>query len=164
MYWAGSIAGAFGMMNLFARALGGIISDRWARTSGLPGRARWLFLAILGEGLMLLTFSQMQSLGLTIAMLLAVGLFIKMSNGAVYAVVPFMNRPALGSVAGIVGAGGNVGAMCAGFLFQTGLPWPSVFWILGLVVCSCAGLSLVSALQPAIAVEPVFPSAAAEPA
>jgi MFS transporter, NNP family, nitrate/nitrite transporter len=39
------------------------------------------------------------------------GLFIKMSNGATYVVVPFVNRKALGAVAGIVGAGGNVGCV-----------------------------------------------------
>lgn len=154
MYMAGTIAAGFGMMNLFARALGGIISDRWARTSGLSGRARWLFLTILGEGLLLLVFSQSQQLWLAIVMLLCVGLFIKMSNGAVYAIVPFINRPALGSVAGIVGAGGNVGAVCAGFLFKSNMSWPTVFWLLGLVVCSSAVLSLVAALQPREATDP----------
>src|SRR5262249_47613391 len=49
MYTAGTVAAGFGMMNLFARALGGIVSDRWARTSGLSGRARLLLLTILGE-------------------------------------------------------------------------------------------------------------------
>lgn len=167
IYWAGFIAGSFGMMNLFARALGGIISDRWARFGGLSGRARWLFIAILGEGLMLLAFSQMQQLWAAIAMLLAVGLFIKMSNGAVYAVVPFINRPALGSVAGLVGAGGNVGAVAAGFLFQSGVAWPTAFWVLGLVVCGCAVLSLATGLPVAsAAAEPVAPAleTAAEPA
>ncbi len=148
MYSAGSIAAAFGMMNLFARALGGIISDRWGAASGLSGRGRWLFLVILGEGLMLLVFSQVQVLWQAVVMLLAVGLFIKMSNGAVYAIVPFINRPALGSVAGLVGAGGNIGAVAAGFLFQSGIPWPTAFWILGLIVSSCAVLSLVGAVQP----------------
>lgn len=154
MYMAGTIAASFGMMNLFARALGGIISDRWAKTSGVSGRARWLFLTILGEGLLLLVFSQANQLWLAVVMLLCVGLFIKMSNGAVYAIVPFINRPALGSVAGIVGAGGNVGAVCAGFLFQSQMSWPTVFWLLGLVVCSTAVLSLVTAMNPAPAAEP----------
>lgn len=148
IYWAGAVAAAFGMMNLFARALGGIVSDRWAKTGGLTGRARLLFLTILGEGLMLLVFSQMQQLSLAVIALLTLGLFVKMSNGAVYAIVPFINRPALGSVAGIVGAGGNIGAVAAGFLFQSSLTWPTSFWLLGLIVCCTATLSLVTALQP----------------
>ena len=32
--------------------------------------------------------------------------------------MPFVNRKALGPVAGIVGAGGNAGAVAAGFLFR----------------------------------------------
>jgi len=83
-----------------------------------------------------------------------VGLFIKMSNGAVFAIVPFVNKSALGSIAGLVGAGGNIGAVCAGFLFQSGLAWPTAFWLLGLFVCSAAILSLVTALQPAPAADP----------
>ena len=50
--------------------------------------------------------------------MLITGLFIKMSNGATYSIVPFVNKRALGAVAGIVGAGGNVGAVLAGFLFR----------------------------------------------
>lgn len=168
MYMAGTIAASFGMMNLFARALGGIVSDRWAKFGGVSGRARWLFVTILGEGLMLLAFAMANQLWLAIAMLLLVGLFVKMSNGAVYAIVPFVNRPALGSVAGLVGAGGNVGAVCAGFLFQSKMSWPTVFWVLGLIVCSTAVLSLLTALNPAPATEapPVTtgPELAAEPA
>ncbi|MDB5335843.1 MAG: major facilitator superfamily 1 [Planctomycetaceae bacterium] len=141
LHIAGMAAGAFGMMNLFARALGGMVSDRFATRWGLSGRSRWLFLTVLGEGLALLIFSQMTNVGWAIAALLLVGLFVKMSNGAVYAVVPFVNAKALGSVAGIVGAGGNLGAVAAGFLFKSGIPWNTTFWILGLVVTACATLA-----------------------
>src|SRR3546814_11192295 len=41
-----------------------------------------------------------------------------MSCGATYALVPFVDRKALGGVAGIVGAGGSVGAVAAGFLMK----------------------------------------------
>lgn len=141
LHFAGMAAGAFGMMNLFARALGGIVSDRFATRWGLNGRSRWLFLTVLGEGLALLIFSQMTHVAWAISALLLVGLFVKMSNGAVYAVVPFVNVKALGSVAGIVGAGGNLGAVAAGFLFKSQIPWNTTFWILGLVVTACATLA-----------------------
>ncbi len=142
LYLAGMAAGAFGMMNLFARSLGGLVSDRFATRWGFSGRSRWLFLTILGEGLALLIFSQMGQVGWAIASLLLVGLFVKMSNGAVYAVVPFINAKALGSVAGIVGAGGNLGAVAAGFLFKSGIPWNTTFWMLGLFVTACASLAV----------------------
>ena len=35
---AGLVAGLFGLMNIFARTLGGFISDRFVRTGGLKGR------------------------------------------------------------------------------------------------------------------------------
>ena len=54
-----------------------------------------------------------------------------MSSGATYSVVPFINRKALGVVAGIVGAGGNAVAVAAGFLFKSALDWPSALLIIG---------------------------------
>jgi NNP family nitrate/nitrite transporter-like MFS transporter len=76
--------------------------------------------------------------------MLLTGLFVKMSNGATYAVVPFVNKRALGAVAGIVGAGGNVGAVLAGFLFKTeGLTWPQALLILGGLVATSATLAFV---------------------
>ncbi len=54
---AGMAAGSFGLLALFARAVGGIISDRVARTKGLGARTNLLFVLMLGEGLGLLWFS-----------------------------------------------------------------------------------------------------------
>jgi MFS transporter, NNP family, nitrate/nitrite transporter len=45
-------------------------------------------------------------------------LFTHMACGATYALVPFIDRKALGGVTGIIGAGGNVGAVLAGFLMK----------------------------------------------
>jgi len=41
-----------------------------------------------------------------------------MANGATYSLVPFVSPIAVGSVAGIVGAGGNIGAMLIAFMFK----------------------------------------------
>jgi NNP family nitrate/nitrite transporter-like MFS transporter len=131
---AGAVAASFGMMNLFARALGGIMSDRCHKTWGLKGRVRLLGLTIFGEGLALMLFSQMRWLPLAVGAMMLTGLFIKTSNGATYAVVPFVNRRALGAVAGIVGAGGNVGSVMAGFLFKGSMPWTQALLFLGALV------------------------------
>jgi NNP family nitrate/nitrite transporter-like MFS transporter len=88
-------------------------------------------------------FSRMAVLPFAIAAMLLTALFIKMSNGATYSVVPFINRKALGAVAGIVGAGGNVGAMFAGFLFKGSMPWTQALLCLGVTVCAASLLSLV---------------------
>ena len=140
---AGAVAGSFGMMNLFARALGGIASDHAYARWGLRGRVALLGGTLFCEGLALMLFSRMAVLPFAIAAMLLTGLFIKMSNGATYSVVPFVNRKALGAVAGIVGAGGNVGAMLAGFLFKGAMPWSQALLYLGAAVCATSLLSLL---------------------
>ena len=140
--WAGAAAMLYGLTNLFARTLGGAVSDRFGRKWGLAGRGHWLFLALFAEGLALMLFSQASSLALALPTLMLVSLCVQMSNGATYAVVPFINKTALGSVAGIVGAGGNVGAVAAGFLFKGALPWPTAFLVLGALVTLSSFLAL----------------------
>ncbi len=140
---AGFLAGLFGMMNIFARALGGMVSDRCGLRWGLRGRAALLG-GTLAWRLGLILFAQSRYLPLAVAAMLLTGLFLKMSNGATYAVVPFVNRRALGAVAGIVGAGGNVGAVLAGFLFKTeAITWPQALLYLGGAVLLSSTLVLL---------------------
>jgi len=115
---AGMAAGSFGLLALFARALGGIFSDRVARARGLDARTLLLFALMVGEGLGLLWFSTTRSATMAITAMIVFGLFTHMACGATYALVPFIDRKALGGVAGIIGAGGNVGAVAAGFLLK----------------------------------------------
>jgi NNP family nitrate/nitrite transporter-like MFS transporter len=147
---AGLVAGLFGLMNIFARTLGGFISDRFVEKFGLKGRVRWLFIALLIEGVALLFFSQMRVLALAIPSMILFSLFVQMSEGATYSIVPFINKKALGSVAGIVGAGGNMGAVCAGFLFRSeSLDYPQALMILGVMVTSFAFFSFLVRFSPA---------------
>ena len=138
---AGMAAGSFGLLALFARALGGIASDSVARRFGLGGRNWLLFALLLGEGLGLIGFSTIGSVAPAVAAMLAFGLFTHMSCGSIYALVPFIDRKALGGVAGIVGAGGNVGAVLAGFLFKWTTDLPQALFILGCSVIICAALT-----------------------
>lgn len=140
---AGFAAAAFGLMNLFARTLGGALGDRFGKHRGLRGRVMWLFIALLVEGMALMLFSQMTVLILAIPALILFSLFVQMSEGATFSVVPFINKKALGSVAGIVGAGGNAGAVAAGFLFKykSVLPWTTALFILGIIVTACSFLA-----------------------
>jgi NNP family nitrate/nitrite transporter-like MFS transporter len=145
---AGLFASAFGLMNIFARSLGGWLGDQCGNRWGLTGRVKWLFVALFCEGIALLFFSQATTLMVAIPLLVVFGLFVKMSNGATYAVVPFVNRGALGAVSGIVGAGGNAGAVLAGFLLKAeGLDWQTALFILGAIVTSCSFLTFAVKLR-----------------
>jgi NNP family nitrate/nitrite transporter-like MFS transporter len=115
---AGMAAASFGLLALFARALGGWLSDKAALRGNLDSRAALLFVLMLGEGLGLLWFAHAGSVALAVVAMLTFGLFTHMACGATYALVPFIDRKALGGVAGIIGAGGNVGAVAAGFLMK----------------------------------------------
>lgn len=131
---AGLVASLFGLMNIFARTLGGVFGDKAGIRWGLKGRVNWLFLTLFCEGLALVLFSKMTALPVAIGTLIFFSLFVQMAEGATYSVVPFINKKALGSVAGIVGAGGNFGAVTAGFLFKGGLSWSTALFILGIIV------------------------------
>lgn len=146
---AGSVASLFGLMNLFTRSLGGIFSDRINRRRGLKGRVRFLCACLCLAGLALIVFAHMSALTLAIPALLVFGLFVQMAGGATYAVVPYINKRALGAVAGIVGAGGNFGAVLAGFLFrrEAELYFQS-YRLLGILVVACAGLALAVRFSP----------------
>ena len=146
---AGLIAGLFGLMNLFARTLGGVFSDRIGLGFGLRGRTLFLGGVLLMEGIALAVFSQMAVLPAAILAMLVFSLFVQMSEGATYSVVPFINRRALGVVAGIVGAGGNAGAVVAGFLFRMeSLATEQALLYLGAVVTGMSVLVLLVRFSP----------------
>jgi len=141
---AGMCASVFGGMSIFARTLGGYVADRCGNTWGFSARVKWLFVVLFGEGLLLMVFSQTRVLSSAIPTLMLCGLFVHMAAGATFAVVPFVNRSALGSVAGIVGAGGNVGAVLSGLLFKSeSIAWPSAFLLMGSIVAVGAFFSLL---------------------
>jgi NNP family nitrate/nitrite transporter-like MFS transporter len=139
---AGLVAGSFGTMNLFARALGGIASDRCYKNWGLRGRVWLLAGTLFMEGLGLMLFSRMRVLALAIPAMLLTGLFIKMSNGGTYSIVPFLKKGTLGAGAGIVGAGGNIGSVLASLLFRGSMPWPQALFLLGTAVVLISTLTV----------------------
>ncbi len=162
---AGLIAGLFGLMNVFARTLGGAFSDFFAKKMGLRGRVMFLFVVLLGEGIMLIVFSQMAVLVLAVGAMIVFSLFVQMSEGATYGIVPFINRKALGAVAGIVGAGGNAGAVAAGFLFRSeNITMQQGLLYLGIMVAVASVATALVRFSPAVqdAEQKAFDAALAE--
>jgi NNP family nitrate/nitrite transporter-like MFS transporter len=135
---AGMAAGSFGLLALFARAVGGILSDKLAHSRGLDARTSLLFVLMLGEGAGLLWFASTQTATMAVTAMITFGLFTHMACGSTYALVPFVDRKALGGVAGIVGAGGNVGAVAAGFLLKAVGDVGHCFAILGICALGTA--------------------------
>ena len=101
----------------------------------------FLGVVLLLEGIALILFSQMSALFLAVGAMIVFSLFVQMSEGATYSVVPFINKRALGSVAGIVGAGGNAGAVAFGFLFRIeSLATHQALMFIGLAVIAASSL------------------------
>jgi len=151
---AGFWAGIFGFMNLFARALGGIVSDRAGRAYGMRGKGLLLAAMLLLEGIGLILFAQAGTLAMAIVAMLSFALFLKMSNGATYGIVPFINKKQMGTVSGIVGAGGNLGGMLFGFLFKSSsITYTEAFTYIGVSVIVVAVIILLTRFTRATADE-----------
>ncbi|MBP0905309.1 MFS transporter [Mariniflexile gromovii] len=116
---AGNIVLSFALMNIFARTLGGFFGDKFGKLKGLRGRVLFLAAILSLEGIMLITFSTTTSIVFGIMFLIMFSLTVQMAEGATFSVVPFINKKAIGSVSGIVGAGGNVGAFLAAMLLKS---------------------------------------------
>ncbi|VDI73182.1 MFS transporter, NNP family, nitrate/nitrite transporter [Mytilus galloprovincialis] len=139
---ASLIASLFGLMNLFARALGGSLSDALFKTLKLPGRLIAHQLCLAGEGVMLIIFSQMTSIPSAIATLTICSVFVQASEGTTFSLVPYVKKQRVGVIAGLVGAGGNTGAIIWNTIWVQLVDInPSMwFWILG--VCVICGSTL----------------------
>jgi NNP family nitrate/nitrite transporter-like MFS transporter len=145
---AGALAGIFGFMNIFARALGGIFSDKVGKRYGLKGKGLLLAGFLVLEGIGIILFAEAGSLGMAVACMLFFALFLKMANGGTYSIVPFINKEAIGSVAGIVGAGGNIGAMLVGFLFKSSnISYAAAFLYIGIGVFAIGLVVLLAHLK-----------------
>ena len=116
---AGNIVLSFALMNIFARTLGGFFGDKFGKLKGLRGRVLFLSFILTLQGIMLISFSSATSIVFGIVLLIFFSLTVQMAEGATFSVVPFINKKAIGSISGIVGAGGNVGAFLAAMLLKS---------------------------------------------
>jgi len=151
---AGFWAGVFGFMNLFARALGGVVSDKVGSKHGMKGKGFLLAAMLLLEGIGIILFANAGSFGLAIVCMLSFALFLKMANGATYGIVPFINEKNVGLVSGIVGAGGNMGGMLFGFLFKSkSITYVDAFTYIGITVMVVSAIVFVTRFKKGEAAE-----------
>ncbi len=104
---AALLAGIYPFINLIARPGGGWVSD-------LIGRKLTLMIVFAGitAGFVILGFvDQSWPVWLVVSITIFAGIFSKAGSGAVYAMVPLVQRRMTGQIAGMAGAFGNVGAV-----------------------------------------------------
>ena len=105
---AGVLASCYGLMNIFARSVGGLASDWASKRFGMRGRLWCLWLWQTIEGVMCIFMALAKDdLATTIAMMVLFSICVQASEGASYGIVPYITRRALGVASGFIGAGGN---------------------------------------------------------
>ena len=73
-------------------------------------------------------------------MLVFFSIFVQSAEGSTYGIVPYVDSTCTGAISGIVGAGGNIGAVCLGFVFQNVDKTQNAFIIMSGMVCFSAVL------------------------
>ena len=104
---AGLLASGFAFMNLVARPGGGWLSDKF-------GRKKTLSILICGLAVGYVVLSQIDSawlIPLAVIATMCCSFFVQAGEGAVFAMVPLIQRRMTGQIAGMTGAYGNVGAV-----------------------------------------------------
>jgi NNP family nitrate/nitrite transporter-like MFS transporter len=105
---AGLIASSFAVVNLFARPLGGLISDSLRnRKRVMLGYMLGIALGFAGMGFIDAAWPIWAAVAITVTC----SMFVQGAEGATFAVIPLINKRMTGQIAGMAGAFGNVGAV-----------------------------------------------------
>ncbi len=125
---AGLIASSFAFVNLFARPMGGLVSDRF-------GNRRFVMLCyMLGIAVGFALMGLMNSnwpLIIAVAVTIGCSFFVQGAEGATFGILPSIKRRLTGQISGMAGAYGNVGAVFYLFVFMYVTPSQFFFIIAG---------------------------------
>lgn len=79
-------------MNLFARGIGGFISDLFNSKYGMRGRVIWQGITLLLEGAAIIVFGFADSLPGAIIALIFVSMMVQSAEGSTFGIVPYVDR------------------------------------------------------------------------
>lgn len=130
---AGLVAGSFAFINLFARPLGGYLSDKMESRKktmliymlgislgfaamGFIGKYSGTFNEI-GTEIIVPTFDGVWWLVVSVLITMVCSMFVQGAEGATFAVIPSIKKELTGRIAGMAGAYGNVGAVVYLYIF-----------------------------------------------
>ena len=111
---AGMIAASFAFVNLFARPLGGWISDRFSSRKTIM--MVYMFGIAVGFALMGLMNSAWP-IAIATLVTVACSMFVQGAEGATFGIIPSIKRRLTGQISGMAGAYGNVGAVFYLFVY-----------------------------------------------
>ncbi len=140
---AALLAGIYPFINLVARPGGGWISDKFGRRKTLIV----IFSGIAASFLVLSLVDREWSIWLVVGITIVAGIFSKAGSGAVFAMVPLIQRRMTGQIAGMAGAYGNVGAVV--FLTVNSMvDYDAFFMIIGIVAAVVLALIIFFLEEP----------------
>jgi MFS transporter, NNP family, nitrate/nitrite transporter len=152
---AGAVAGSFAFMNLIARPLGGLISDKMGHRKNtmlvyMVGITIGFFLMAMiarypdqAGAELLPRYNTMTWLIISVIITMFASFFVQGAEGATFAMIPTIKKEITGRIAGMAGAYGNVGAVTYLFIFtftdaKTFLYILSAGALVSLVYCAIA--------------------------
>lgn len=124
---AGAVAGSFAVINLVARPVGGLLSDKMGNRKKtmliyMVGITIGFFLMAMiskygDDGILLPQYNTMTWLVVSVLITMFASFFVQGAEGATFAMIPTIKKDITGRIAGMAGAYGNVGAVSYLFLY-----------------------------------------------
>jgi MFS transporter, NNP family, nitrate/nitrite transporter len=111
---AGQWASMFGLLNVFTRPLGGIISDLlYRKTHSLWAKKAWILFVGITSGAfnIAIGLTDPQDQATMFGLIAGMAFFLEAGNGANFGLIPHVHPHANGIISGFTGAAGNLGGV-----------------------------------------------------